>query len=653
MLKLSLHAKLTITIVVLLILAVSSLSLFLINHEKIIIYKDLKERGLVLADNLAYNAEYGVLTAHTVILTRLIAGVMAQPDVVYCVIRDTDGKVLAFSGPENKMPLPNEIIHKAIITNKAIVHQFKSNVVKDNNYVNYYDITVPVKSKAGEAVTNEDVFFQEQTSDHERKIGVVQVGLSLSRVDSLVKKVQTNIAFLVIAMLLIAGIISVLLTRIILVPIKKLMEATKKVSAGDLNFKVSVKTSDEIGVLADSFNKMIDDLQKITVSRDELIKAQEELRKSEGRFQDIAANTGEWIWEINSDGSYTYSSPGVEKVLGYKPQDVLGKYFYDFFIPAERDQLKKTAFEVFSQKSNFQNFVNQNIHKDGHTIILETSGVPTVDAKGKLTGYRGVDRDITERKKAEEQLQQAYEQLKTTQFQLVQSAKMASVGQLAGGVAHEINNPLTGVLNNVQLIKMEAELKKDFSIEDFKGLLNVIEESALRCKKITESLLSFSRAATGKFVLLSLNELTEKVVTLINYEMKLQNIAILTELQANLPQVLGDPQLLQQIIFDLIGNAKWAIEKKMPKTSRVITVKTSYYPESRHVLISVSDTGIGIPPENLGKIFEPFFTTKPVGEGTGLGLSIVYGIVKQHSGDIKAESQFGQGAIFKISLPVA
>ena len=653
MLKLSLHAKLTITIVVLLILAVSSLSLFLINHEKIIIYKDLKERGLVLADNLAYNAEYGVLTAHTVILTRLITGVMAQPDVVYCVIRDTDGKVLAFSGPENKMPLPNEIIHKAIITNKAIVHQFKSNVVKDNNYVNYYDITVPVKSKAGEAVTNEDVFFQEQTSDHERKIGVVQVGLSLSRVDSLVKKVQTNIAFLVIAMLLIAGIISVLLTRIILVPIKKLMEATKKVSAGDLNFKVSVKTSDEIGVLAGSFNKMIDDLQKITVSRDELIKAQEELRKSEGRFQDIAANTGEWIWEINSDGSYTYSSPGVEKVLGYKPQDVLGKYFYDFFIPAERDQLKKTAFEVFSQKSNFQNFVNQNIHKDGHTIILETSGVPTVDAKGKLTGYRGVDRDITERKKAEEQLQQAYEQLKTTQFQLVQSAKMASVGQLAGGVAHEINNPLTGVLNNVQLIKMEAELKKDFSIEDFKGLLNVIEESALRCKKITESLLSFSRAATGKFVLLSLNELTEKVVTLINYEMKLQNIAILTELQANLPQVLGDPQLLQQIIFDLIGNAKWAIEKKMPKTSRVITVKTSYYPESRHVLISVSDTGIGIPPENLGKIFEPFFTTKPVSEGTGLGLSIVYGIVKQHSGDIKAESQFGQGAIFKISLPVA
>jgi PAS domain S-box-containing protein len=652
MLRLSLHLKLVITIAVLLILAVSSLSLFLINHEKIIIHTDLKERGLVLADSLAYNAEYGVLTANTVILTRLIAGVMAQPDVVYCVIRDINGKVLAFSGLENNVSLPNEIISKAIITNKAIVQQFKSHIVKDNNNIGYYDIAVPVKSKAGEAVTNEDVFFQEQTSDHERKIGVVQVGLSLSRIDILVKKVQTNITLMVIAMLLIAGMISVLLTRLILIPVKKLMEATKKVSAGDLNFKVSVKTSDEIGILADSFNKMIDDLQKITVSRDELIKAQEELRNSEGRFQDIAANTGEWIWELNTDGSYTYSSPGVEKVLGYKPQEVIGKYFYDFFIPTERDQLKKIAFEVFSQKNNFQNFVNQNIHKNGHTIILDTSGVPIVDTEGKLTGYRGVDRDITERKKAEEQLQQAYEQLKATQFQLVQSAKMASVGQLAGGVAHEINNPLTGVLNNVQLIKMESELKKEFHLEDFKVLLNVIEESALRCKKITESLLSFSRAATGKFVSISLNDLTEKVVTLINYEMKLQNITILTELQANLPQILGDPQLLQQIIFDLVGNAKWAIENKMPKTNGVITIKTSFHAEDKRISVSISDTGIGIPQENLEKIFEPFFTTKPVGEGTGLGLSIVYSIVKQHSGDIKVESHPGQGTTFKITLPV-
>lgn len=519
--------------------------------------------------------------------------------------------------------------------------------------MNYYDIAVPVKSKAGEAIINEDAFFQEQTSDHERKIGVVQVGLSLSRIDILVKKVQTNITLMVIAMLLIAGMISVLLTRLILIPVKKLMEATEKVSAGDLNFKVSVKTSDEIGILADSFNKMIDDLQKITVSRDELIKAQEELRNSEGRFQDIAANTGEWIWEVTADGIYSYSSPGVENVLGYKPQEVIGKYFYDFFIPAERDQLKKTVFEVFVQKSNFQNFVNQNIHRDGHTVILETSGVPIVDTEAKLTGYRGVGRDITERKKAEEQLQQAYEQLKATQFQLVQSAKMASVGQLAGGVAHEINNPLTGVLNNVQLIKMEAELKKGFNLDDFKVLLNVIEESALRCKKITESLLSFSRSATGKFVPVSLNELTEKVVTLINYEMKLQNIAILTELQANLPQVIGDPQLLQQIIFDLIGNAKWAVEKKMPKTNGVITIKTSFHSENKRVSVSISDTGVGIPKENLEKIFEPFFTTKPVGEGTGLGLSIVYSIVKQHSGDIKVESQPGQGATFKISLPVA
>jgi len=310
------------------------------------------------------------------------------------------------------------------------------------------------------------------------------------------------------------------------------MEATQKISAGDLNFKVLVRTSDEIGVLADSFNKMVDDLQKITVSRDMLSK------------------------------------------------------------------------------------------------------------------------EVASRKRAEEELKTAYERLKMIQFQLVQSAKMASIGQLAGGVAHEINNPLTGVLNNVQLIKMEVELKKEFNLEDFKVLLGVIEESALRCKKITESLLSFSRAATGKFIPVSFNDLVEKVVTVITYEMKLQNITIQTELQPDLPQVFGDPQLLQQIIFDLISNSKWAIEKKTQKSGGTITIKTSLNPDGKRIFISVSDTGIGIPKENLERVFEPFFTTKPVGEGTGLGLSISYSIVKQHSGDIKVESQPGEGATFKITLPV-
>ncbi len=141
--------------------------------------------------------------------------------------------------------------------------------------------------------------------------------------------------------------------------------------------------------------------------------AEEALRESVKRFRDVAANTGDWIWEVDEKGRYTYSSPVVEQILGYKPDEVLDKHFYDFFHPDDRDKLKKAAFEVFGKKEAFVNFSNRNVHKDGHTVILETSGVPILRDDGKLLGYRGADRDITERKRAEEKLR-SVEQEKAT-----------------------------------------------------------------------------------------------------------------------------------------------------------------------------------------------------------------------------------------------
>ncbi|GEM_PF-2455843 len=135
------------------------------------------------------------------------------------------------------------------------------------------------------------------------------------------------------------------------------------------------------------------------------------LKESEKRFNSIADNAGEWIWETDAQGRYIYCSPAVEKILGYKPQEMLGKYFYDTFPPEIKEEFKKAALDVFSRKEPFSRFSNQNIHKDGHTVILETSGVPLVDTRGNLTGYRGVDYDVTEVKKAEKELQEKQAQL--------------------------------------------------------------------------------------------------------------------------------------------------------------------------------------------------------------------------------------------------
>jgi PAS domain S-box-containing protein len=296
----------------------------------------------------------------------------------------------------------------------------------------------------------------------------------------------------------------------------------------------------------------------------------------------------------------------------------------------------------------------------GQTEIIEASGafggkIFSISHTGILfQGKKAVlviYQDVSERRRQEEELRNAYEKLKTMQAQLVQSAKMASLGQLAGGVAHEINNPLTGVLNNIQLIKMQLAEKKDFKFDDFRNTLDVIEESALRCASIVRSLLDFSHSAEEAFLPLSLNDIAGKIIALIGHEMKLHNIAIEKQFDDALPLVLGDSQLLQQAVFDIVSNAQWAIRRKSSHGG-LITIKTGYEPQMAIVSLSVSDTGIGISKENMEKLFEPFFTTKPVGEGTGLGLAIVYGIVKKHGGDIEATSELGQGAIFKISLPV-
>lgn len=243
-------------------------------------------------------------------------------------------------------------------------------------------------------------------------------------------------------------------------------------------------------------------------------------------------------------------------------------------------------------------------------------------------------------------------ELEDSRNKMFQSGKLAAVGQLASSVAHEINNPLTGVLNNVQLIKMEMDMGADFKIEDFKEQLDVIEESASRCVKIARSLLDFSRAAKGTFQPFSLNEAIEKTIVLIGHELKLRDVSVKKELGGNLPRIQGDTQLIQQVIFDIVNNARYAIEKNPKKEAGLITLKTSYDMVKEAVLLSISDNGTGISQENLEKLFTPFFTTKPAGEGTGLGLSFIQDIVKRHNGKVSVESELGKGTTFHISFPV-
>ncbi len=264
-----------------------------------------------------------------------------------------------------------------------------------------------------------------------------------------------------------------------------------------------------------------------------------------------------------------------------------------------------------------------------------------------------LQKEIAARKVAEEKLQNAYNELKQVQLQLFQSAKMASLGTLVGGVAHEINNPLTGVLNNVQLIKMLAKEQETFNLNDFNELLDIIEDSAVRCVKIIRSLLDLSRVSGEKFVRLGINEVVEEVLVLVKHDFSLENILIKEQLACDLVPINGDRQLLAQIMMNLLSNARWAIKKKSSFSGGAISIKTENNPAEPGINIIFVDNGIGIPSEKLNNLFDPFFTTKEAGEGTGLGLSIVHSIIKAHRGRIEVQSEKNQGLTFKIFFPAA
>ncbi len=235
--------------------------------------------------------------------------------------------------------------------------------------------------------------------------------------------------------------------------------------------------------------------------------------------------------------------------------------------------------------------------------------------------------------------------------QLMQAGKLASIGELAAGVAHEINNPLAIILTERQiLIDLFGVSKTDdaeFS-EQFKASMDQIDVQALRCKTITHNLLRFSRRTQSMIETIDLNQFIQEVIELMEREAKTSGIKFIADLDTSLPPILSDPSQLQQVFLNLINNAIHAHKEKSYGTIRITTRIDE---TKKGVQITFADTGSGISQKNIEKIFDPFFTTKPVGQGTGLGLSICYTIIKQLGGDIAVKSKINEGTGFTLCLP--
>lgn len=377
----------------------------------------------------------------------------------------------------------------------------------------------------------------------------------------------------------------------------------------------------------------------ITRNVTDLRRSEDALRASEERFRGIAESLADFIWEVDANGRFTFSSASSERVLGYGPDEIVGKTVYDFIDPQDVDSIREILKEHARDKTAIKNLENWNITKDGRRVCLLTNGVPILDPAGELIGYRGVDSDVTEQLMLERQA--------------LQQQKLESIGLLAGGIAHDFNNMLVPIFGYAEMINM-----RHASDEKTTGYSSAILNAAEKARELVSRLLSFSRQQTFKVEKLDLNEVIDSFMVILKRTIR-ENIAIMLRLSSEPCMVLIDRTQVEQALLNLAVNAQDAISG-----TGVITIETGHlsfdheychhHPGTRpgrQVMIAFSDTGSGIDEASLPYIFDPFFTTKPIGHGTGLGLSTTFGVVKQHEGSIDVQSRPGVGTTFTLYFP--
>ncbi len=420
-------------------------------------------------------------------------------------------------------------------------------------------------------------------------------------------------------------------------------QATVKKLSG---FILKTGKGNEIQNLVVAFNVMTDTVkQHLKMRKRAEIRLKESLKslsKSEARFRDIAESMADCIWEVDKNGVHTYCSKKVEDLLGYSAKEMIGKTPFDFMHPDEKERIRAIFSEVCKEKSPIRNLENWNLTKDGQMVCLLTNGIPILDEKGELIGYRGVDSNITKRKQAEEELSETNHQLEYAIERANEMALMAEAANMAkseflANMSHEIRTPMNSVIGFSDML-LDTDLDEEQS--DYVATVKRSGESLL---SLINDILDFSKIEAGwldfEEIEFDPELLAYDVCELIRPKIESKPIEVLCRISNNVPaMVKGDPTRYRQVITNLMGNAP-----KFTESGEIeLSLEVEEEDEDRVLIHArIRDTGIGVPEDKLTTIFEPFqqadgSTTRKYG-GTGLGLSICKKISGLMEGDVWAE----------------
>jgi len=374
------------------------------------------------------------------------------------------------------------------------------------------------------------------------------------------------------------------------------------------------------------------------------LRAEETVRESEERYRNMIENSGDMIQSVDAEGKFIFVNPAWRETLGYTDEELSGLNLFQIIHPDSMVHCQGMFQKIMSGQS-VKGIQATFVSKDGSPIFVEGNVAPRM-AGVKVIATHGFFRDITDRKRAEEELHNTLRQLQEAKDMLLQSEKLAAVGKLSAGVAHEILNPLNIIGMRLQLLEMTEPLS-DKTKEAFK----IAQVQIDRITKIARDLGQFSRITAKYIATINLKELMDSVFSLVAPRLKFEKVTLDFQYQTDIPLVSLDKFRMEQVFLNLINNAIDAMKEQEEKILHVSTVLMSL-DGTKNIQIGFSDNGTGIKEDIIHKIFDPFFTTKEQGKGTGLGLSICYGIIQDQGGKIWVENNEMGGATFFIELPI-
>lgn len=607
----------------------------------------------ILRQNLVIkiqNVEQDLLTVHTELGSHL--------DKIVLNVTELDGAV-------NRC---TECHHSPLINEK--LHDIKERVEKFKTTLSYY-ITASANEAKIRALKSESYKEGTELFDLTTEMAIIANQKLQDRTHKAIFDVETAQKILVITLflaLLIGLWIAFNLTRNITRPVKELIDVSRKIASGSLGYTTKYTDATEFGELAASFNEMSLSLQgsnekilqslnkltglyRITLPLHTVSNLQEISREVSYGVADIIEVEQCGLMLFNPDSGlfeHTYPAVGLDEAqavsIKIPKEDILQLFLSSNRRPfvlnsVDAEKLPPGLMGSTDLRNMLLGWVRQKGELIGVIRLANQRNGDFYEESARLVGILSNNVSVAiENIKLYEDLKTQMSELRETQGQLVQAAKLAAIGELASNVAHEINNPLTSIMGYAELIKEED------NIENIMRDIDIIEKESIRARDIVQQLLEFARKKPLEIIQININDVVKNVVSLIRVQLK-DNRIHLTENYADLSLIPGDPNQLKQVFLNLISNAVDALSEKGGE------IKITTESNRTGVIVEISDNGKGIPEEVLPRIFEPFFTTKK-DKGTGLGLSITYKIIQSHKGRIDVASEWGKGTKFTVYLPV-